>query len=331
MRSWASRVLVAGVAVLLVGRGEAARGADPSGDPVIAAVGDMACSPDDASFNGGAGTATNCGEQRVTDGILADASVDQFFGLGDVQYGCGDPADYGASYTPTYGRLSAITDPALGNHEYNTVTNSATGAACPEPNRGAEDYFSYFGVAAHPDSAGYYSFNLGSWHIIVLNANCKARGVGGCGINSPQSTWLAADLNADTQPCTLAYWHQPRWTGTASNDGSSRAWWHLLYTHHADLVLNGHVHAYERFDQLTPKGQSSPKGIRELIVGTGGDSLQATSQSPVPQPQITLSSFGFLRLVLQPTGYTGTFQEVASSGAVSVGDSFSGSCHRAQP
>ena len=159
---------------------------------------------------------------RVSNGIVADTSVDKLLALGDIQYGCGDPASYAASYTPSFGRLLSITSPAVGNHEYNTATDD-TGAACPDPNDAAQDYFNYFGAAAHPESAGHYSFNMGNWHIIALNANCNLPGVGGCGATSPQTQWLAADLTDNTRPCTLAYWHQPRWTAATANNSSTAA------------------------------------------------------------------------------------------------------------
>lgn len=325
------------VAVLLLmavvgafgGRTGVAHATDPvTGDPVVVAVGDMACSPFDPHFNGGAGQNSNCGEMRVSNGIVADTSVDKLLALGDVQYGCGDPASYAASYTPSFGRLLSITAPAVGNHEYNTVTDPDTGAACPDPNNAAEDYFSYFGAAAHPETAGHYSFNMGSWHIIALNANCNLPGVGGCGATSPQTQWLAADLADNTRPCTLAYWHQPRWTAATANNSSTAPWWNLLYQHHADLVLGGHLHLYGRFAQLNPSGQPDPNGIREVIVGTGGQSLQAASASANPAPQTSQRTFGYLRLVLHPQSYDGTF---INSNTGAVKDSFSAACHNPPP
>ena len=165
------------------------------------------------------------------------------------------------------------------------------GAVCPSTNSTAQQFFNYFstsgsrwaGGGSHPATAGHFSFDIGGWHIIALNANCANKGVGGCGASSPQTTWLANDLATTTQPCILAYWHQPRWTGTSSNNSSTAAWWNLLYQAHADLVLNGHIHNYQRFAQLNANGQADPNGIREVIVGTGGESVSGWASNPTPE------------------------------------------------
>jgi uncharacterized repeat protein (TIGR01451 family) len=321
-------VLAAFAAIaLLGGRVGAAQATDPStGDPVVAAVGDMACAPADSHFNGGAGTTSNCGEVRTAQQMETDSSIDVLLGLGDYQYGCGTPAEFAQSYGPSWGFFNSVIDPSAGNHEYSTTTNSATGTPCPDPNTAGQDYFTYFGSRAHPATAGEYSFNLGSWHLISLNANCSKTNVGGCSSSSPQTQWLSADLAANSQPCVLAYWHQPRWTATSSNNSTYNAWWNLLYAAHADLVLNGHIHTYARFAPLTPAGAvDTTNGITEVIVGTGGESLQAASSAANPKPLNNQRLFGYLRMVLQPTGYTAAF--VTSSGATK--DSFSGTCHGA--
>jgi uncharacterized repeat protein (TIGR01451 family) len=319
-------VILAAIATIALfsGRVGVAQANDPStGDPVIAAVGDMACAPVDSHFNGGAGTASNCGEIRTSQQMEKDTSIDMLLGLGDYQYGCGTLAEYAQSYGPSWGIFNNIIDPATGNHEYNTTTNSVTGTPCPDANNAGQDYFSYFGAAAHPATNGHYSFNLGSWHLIALNAQCSSTNVGGCGASSPQTQWLSADLAANNQPCVLAYWHQPRWTATSSNNSTYAAWWNLLYAAHADVVLNGHIHTYARFAQLNPSGAVDANGITEVIVGTGGESLQAASASANPKPLANQRAFGYLRMVLHPTGYNATF--VNSSGAVK--DTFSGTCH----
>jgi uncharacterized repeat protein (TIGR01451 family) len=322
-------ILAAAVAVaLLGGRVGTAYATDPSGDPVVAAVGDMACAPDDSHFNGGSGTASNCGEARTSAQMEQDPTIDMLLGLGDYQYGCGTLAEYAQSYGPTWGFFNDIIDPSAGNHEYSTSTNSATGAACPDPNNAAQDYFSYFGATAHPATAGEYSFNIGKWHLISLNANCSKTNVGGCGAGSAQTQWLQSDLNANSQPCVLAYWHQPRWTANSSNASSYATWWSMLYAAHADVVLNGHVHTYARFGQLNPSGAADPaNGIREVIVGTGGEALVSASASANPAPLANYRTFGYLRMVLHATGYEAQF--IDSTG--SVKDTFSGTCHGTTP
>jgi hypothetical protein len=308
---------------LLAARVSAAHATDPlTGDPVIAAVGDMACGQDDPNYFGGAGDATHCAEMRVSSQVLTDTTIDALLGLGDYQYSCGDLSDYAASYTPSWGRFNSIISPVAGNHEYQTGTDPY-GETCPSTNNTAANYFSYFGPASYPATAGHYSMNVGSWHLIALNANCGHKNVGGCSATSLQTKWLAADLAANTQPCILAYWHQPLFQGTATSAPATLPWWNLLYQYGADLILNGHIHSYQRFAQLNPSGVVDPNGIRELIVGTGGESLSGLGAKPNPAPQFRLKTFGYVRLVLHPTGYDGQFIDI--SGALR--DSFSGTCH----
>jgi len=319
------------VAALAVadGRAGAAHATDPStGDPVIAAVGDMACAPADPSFNGGAGTASNCGEAADSAQMQTDPTIDMLLGLGDYQYGCGTPAEFAQSYGPTWGFFNNIIDPTAGNHEYSTKANSADGTPCPDPNDAGQDYFAYFGAPARPATAGEYSFNVGQWHLISLNANCSKTNVGGCAATSPQTKWLQSDLAANSQPCTLAYWHQPRWTANGTNASTYAPWWSVLYAAHVDVVLNGHVHTYARFAQLDPNGNNDPaNGIREVIVGTGGESLVSAAPSASPAPLVNYRGFGYLRMVLHPTGYDAQF--IAANGAVK--DTFSGTCHGSSP
>ena len=326
-RAW----ILAMVAALAVagGRAGTAHATDPTtGDPVVAAVGDMACAPADPAYNGGAGTASNCGEAANSAQMETDPSIDMLLGLGDYQYGCGTAAEYAESYGPTWGFFNSIMDPTAGNHEYSTKTNSADGSPCPDPNDAGQDYFAYFGAPARPATAGEYSFNIGKWHLISLNANCSKTNVGGCAATSAQTKWLQSDLAANTQPCTLAYWHQPRWTANATNASTYAPWWSVLYAAHVDVVLNGHVHTYARFAPLDPNGNNDPaNGIREVIVGTGGESLVSASPSASPAPVVNYRGFGYLRMVLHQTGYDAQF--IASSGAVK--DTFSGTCHGSSP
>src|SRR3954466_16304089 len=237
---------------------------------VILAVGDMACDPSNPRFQGGLGDGTRCAEQQVSDQMSLDASgYEAVLGLGDYQYDCGDLADYEVSYNPTFGRFDSMMEPSLGNHEYKT-RNDVYGQACPSTNATAQSYFQHFGASAHPESAGHYSFDIGSWHFVALNANCTQQGVGGCAATSAQTTWLKNDLAAVdpvAQPCVAAFWHQPLWTGLAKNASPYRPWWKVLYRAHADVVLNGHVHNYQRFAPLDPMGNlGSSHGITEYVV-----------------------------------------------------------------
>ena len=289
---------------------------------VIAAVGDMACDPSDQSWNNGDGTTSGCAQRRTSSAMLADTSVQAVLGLGDYQYDCDDPADYAVSYTPTWGRLNGVMDPVAGNHEYQTGTD-AFGRPCPSTNSTAAGYFSYF-AHSHPESRGHFSFDVGSWHIIGLNGNCGS--VGGCGASSGQASWLSADLDATTQPCVLAYWHQPRYTGLGSGGkvAAYKAFWDTLYAHHADVVLNGHVHNYQRFAALNPSGAvDRTNGITQYTVGTGGEKLAALNTSVIPQPVAYAKSFGYLRMKLLSGGWTAEFVTAAGQ----VLDPSSGTCH----
>jgi acid phosphatase type 7 len=306
----------------------AASSHDLAGDPVIGAVGDMACDPSNPAFDDGGGTTSNCGEQRTSDAMLADGSLDMVLGLGDYQYDCGDALDYQQSYDPTWGRLDGLMKPVAGNHEYQTGLD-AFGDPCPSSNATAANYFAHFGQSADPGDHGHYSFNLGSWHIVALNAECSDSGVGGCGTSSSQTKWLKADLAANQQPCILAYWHQPLFTGIGTGKALKyQPWWNALYAAHADVVLNGHVHNYQRFPPLRPTGASDPvNGITEYIVGTGGESQVSVKSGVVPHPVAQAKTFGYLRMTLLPTGWTAEFVDTNHGGTGTVVDTSSGTCH----
>jgi hypothetical protein len=204
----------------------------------------------------------------------------------------------------------------VGNHEYYSTTN-------------ASGYFGYFGAAAGDPSKGYYSYDLGEWHMVVLNSMCEK--VGGCGATSPMVNWLEKDLDANPRTCTLAYFHHPLFSSGSSHGGNSKMKpsWDVLYAADADVVLNGHVHNYERFAPQTPSGVADPEqGIREFVVGTGGKSLHAFN-SPVANSEVRdASTDGVLKLTLHPTSYDWQFVRAPSATAPSetTGDTGSDSC-----
>ncbi len=171
-------------------------------DPVIAAAGDIACDPSDANFANGSGNSNAC-RQKYTSDLLVNAGLSAVLDLGDNQYYCGGYQAFLQSYDLSWGRLKSITHPSVGNHEY--LTSGGTG--CDTTNAGAAGYFNYFGSAAGTPGQGYYSYDVGTWHVIALNSNCTD--AGGCGSSSPQYKWLQSDLAAHTNFCTLAYWHIP--------------------------------------------------------------------------------------------------------------------------
>ncbi len=267
----------------------------PGSDPVVIAAGDIA-----------ACGAT--GDQQTV--ALIDKIAGTVITLGDNAYESGTASQFSNCYAPTWGTQKARTFPSVGNHEY--LTQNASG------------YFDYFGAAAGDPKKGYYSYDLGAWHIVVINANCSQ--IGGCGVNSPQGQWLSADLAAHHTPCTLAYWHQPRFSsGEHGNDTQLIPIWQILYNAGADLVLNGHDHDYERFAPQNPNGVADPShGIREFVVGTGGKGLRSLN-NPIANSEVQNdNTFGVLKLTLHSTGYDWKFIPVAGK---TFTDSGSAVCH----
>jgi len=257
----------------------------------------------------GAGDIADCassGDEATA--ALLDGIPGFVFTLGDNVYPNGTTTEYSNCYgaQTTWGRHKARTYPSPGNHEYNTL--NATG------------YYGYFGSAAGDPAKGYYSFNLGAWHVIVLNSNI-ARDA-----NSTQVQWLRADLTANTQSCTLAYWHHPRFSSGSGhgNDVSVQAFWDLLYAFNADLIMGGHDHDYERFAPQTPTGVlNSVTGIREFVVGTGGKGLYALGTLQANSQVFYNGTSGVLKLTLYEGGYD--WQYIPTSGTFA--DAGSGVCH----
>jgi hypothetical protein len=285
--------------------------------PVIAAAGDIACGAADGSVQPGVAC-----DQQSTSNLLTGAGLTAVLTLGDDQYEQGQLSDFMNYFNPTWGRFKSIMHSAPGNHEYNDPAGSAMG------------YFDYFdGVgnatgSAGPRSLGYYSFDIGSWHLIAINSNCSASSGGwnrgGCAAGSTQEQWLRSDLAVHPSACTLAFWHHPLYSSGSQADGPSpfmSAIWADLANAHADIVLNGHAHNYERFAlQNATGGPDSQGGVREFVVGTGGRNLYGFS-TVQPNSQVRNSStFGILQLTLRPHGYDwqfrpepgGTFTDVGS-------------------
>ena len=271
-------------------------------DPVLAGAGDIAgCSHDRDESTA-----------QLLDGIPGTVVT-----MGDSVYSDGTLTQFNDCYGPTWGRHKDRTRPSPGNHDYNTA--------------GAAGYYTYFGAAASPldinctsNCLGYYSYNLGAWHIIALNSEIT-RSVG-----SAQEQWLRADLAANRSTCTLAYWHKPRFSSgqVHGNNTSVQPFWQALYEYMADVVLNGHEHTYERFAPQSPTGQAEPaRGIREFVVGTCGASLYSFSTIQPNSEVRNNTTWGVLKLTLHPTSYDWefvpiagqTFTDVGSANCVSAG------------
>ncbi len=279
--------------------------------PVIAAAGDIACDPGSSLFDGGTGVGAFC-RAGATAKVLKAIAPDAVLPLGDEQYEDGTLKKFRKSYALSWGHQLPITEPVPGNHEYYASST-------------AKGYFTYFGSAAATAGRGWYSYDLGSWHLIALNSNCDQVG---CGSGSAQYDWLKADLKTSTAACTLAYWHHPRFS---SGPHGPNTWvlpfWRLLYGYGADVVLNGHDHDYERFYRLTPGGALDPtNGIQEFVVGTGGAQHYAISSVAPHSAARNDSTFGVLRMVLRDSSYTWRFMPALGA---TYSDTGTMTCHGA--
>ena len=279
--------------------------------PVIAAAGDIACDPADPDYHDGNGTSLACRHKHTSD-LLVGTGLSGVLTLGDNQYEDAQLTKFQRSYGPTWGRAKAITYPSAGNHEY------------LDPAGGAKGYFDYFGAAAGERGKGYYSFDLGSWHLLALNSNCSS--VGGCGAGSPQEEWLRRDLATTRAACVLAYWHHPRFSSGQNGDTAEvEPLWRALHDAGADLVLAGHDHTYERFAPQDPMGRADPVGgIRQFVVGTGGRSHYGFPTVKPNSEVRSASAFGVLKLTLQPLSYQWRFEPAAGQ---SFEDAGTGNCH----
>jgi acid phosphatase type 7 len=219
------------------------------------------------------------------------------FTLGDHAYHDGTRAQFRDCYDATWGKYKKRTRPTAGNHDYRTA--------------GAKPYFNYFRWRAGRPR-GYYSYDRGAWHIVALNSNCEE--VGGCEWRSAQGRWLRRDLANHRARCTLAYFHHPLYaSGRGEDSPEVKPFWHILYNHHADVILNGHAHRYERFARITPSGKrSSARGIRQFIVGTGGAEREFQQGPDEPRVQAKKAGApGVLKLELGSGFYHWKFVPVA--------------------
>jgi hypothetical protein len=265
----------------------------PASDPVVLAAGDIG-----ACDSNGDGETANLLDQYPAATVLP---------LGDNAYESGTASQYANCYDPTWGRSKTRSRPVPGNHDY--LTANASG------------YFNYFnaqlapfGAAATVPTRGWYSYDLGAWHVVALNDQCAFM-TGGCDSASPEVQWLQADLAAHPTQCTIAYFHEPLFSSGANGSSDDKPLWQALYAAGADVVLNGHDHDYERFAPQTPNGTLDlANGISEFVVGTGGIGFFTFNGSPAPNGQVRNSNtFGVLRLTLHANSYEWKFLPVAGS------------------
>jgi hypothetical protein len=239
---------------------------------------------------------------------LLDHIPGQIFTTGDNAYPKGSAEDFADCYDPSWGRHKERTRPSPGNHDYRTP--------------GAAGYFAYFGVHAGEPGKGYYSYDLGTWHVIVLNSNIDMSP------GSPQERWLRADLASHPKRCVLAYWHHPLFSSGRRGKIAVKPLWQALYEAKAEIVLAGHEHFYERFAPQTPDGVADPNGgIRAFVVGTGGGGLDRL-RTTAPNSEVRYNrAYGVLRLVLSDGSYQWEFIATLFPKRIRVIDSGSGACH----
>jgi hypothetical protein len=271
----------------------------------------------------GAGDIASC---KVLEGARETAKLiekipGEVFAAGDLAYEKGTAAEFANCYDKTWGKFKDRTHPTPGNHEFNS---SKLGSA----------YFDYWGALAGPRGKGYYSFDLGVWHIIALNTNCFALLPDGCAADSAEEIWLKQDLAAHPNSCIIAFGHHALYSSGVFKSHAIhpelRPFWKDLYEAHADLMLVGHEHSYERFAPQDPHGNADPQnGIREIVVGTGGRSHDPLG-FPIPNSEVrNADSFGVLKLTLWPGRYTWEFIPVDA--VRGFRDSGEGVCHNVQP
>jgi hypothetical protein len=279
-RGWLVVLVLAGAILAAACGPQPATSLKSASPPVVAAAGDIA-----ACYSEG---------DEATAELLEDIEG-TVLTLGDNVYPDGTPEDFRECYGPSWGEFKGRTKPVPGNHEYHT--------------EGAAGYFGYFGAAAGDPGEGYYSYDLGGWHVVALNSNCEE--VGGCDASSPQARWLEEDLAAnEDEACTLAYFHHPLFASGSYRPGvgAVKPLWKALYAADADVVLNGHDHNYQRFAPQRPDGTLDPeRGIREFVVGTGGGSLYEI-ESPLNNLEVyNDDAYGVLKLTLRPSAYDWEF------------------------
>ncbi|GLZ38986.1 DNRLRE domain-containing protein [Actinokineospora sp. NBRC 105648] len=263
----------------------------PTADPVLVGAGDIADS-------GSGDTAT----ANLLDGIPGTV-----FTTGDNVYTNGTTAEFNSYYNPTWGRHKARTKPSPGNHDYNTS--------------GATGYYSYFGAQAGPSGRGYYSYDLGNWHVVSLNSEItKSAG-------SPQEQWLRADLAANTKPCTLAYWHKPRFTSGSNHapDTTAGPLVQALYDYNAEVIVTGHNHQYERFAPMNPSGAADgARGIRHFVAGMGGAGFYSFGTIAANSEARNNNTHGVLKFTLHANSYDWQFVPEAGK---TYADSGTNACH----
>lgn len=305
-------VTVFGAAVATAASASASGAAPARSSPVTTAAATLVTAPTIAAAGDIIGNCTgaSCGYQQTAT-VIKPLNPAGVLALGDISNRSGSASDYSNLFNSSWGAFKAKVHPVPGNHDYGSA--------------GAANYFNYFGAAAHPPR-GYYSLDLGTWHIIAINSNCSQ--VGGCQAGSTQEKWLKADLAQHPAACTLAFWHHPRYSSGYGGDNTSmKAIFQDLYDARADVVLSGHSHDYERFAPQNNASQlDTANGVRQFVVGTGGSFFTGFGTIK-PNSQVrNNNTFGVLRMTLGAGSYSWKFLPVAGK---TFTDSGSATCHHA--
>jgi len=262
-----------------------------------------------------AGDIAECDHEgdEATARILAEYPKAVIATLGDNAYQDGTAQEFESCYGPSWGKFKERTYPATGNHDMST--------------KNAQGYWDYFDARGGPYDEYFYSYELGNWHVVVLNSDCWR--VGGCDLEDPQAQWLRNELR-ESPRCTLAYWHRPPFSsgryGDAKDTARVRPLWQILHEEGVDLLLTGHEHSYERFAPMDAAGnQDDANGVRLIVVGTGGGNLRTFENPPLPTTVVRNDdTWGVLKLTLSASEYAWNFLPVEGS---TFTDSGSGTCH----
>jgi Calcineurin-like phosphoesterase len=276
--------VAAGFVALVCSLAPAACGGEEegAGAPVLLAAGDIG----DCATQG----------DEATAGLLAEHPEATIAVLGDAAYPHGTAGDFERCFAPSWGRFRDRMRPATGNHEH----------ATPK----ARGYARYFGTRGGPPGSYRYSYELGAWHVVVLDSDCWR--VGGCDLDDAQARWMRVDLRSHRRRCTMAYWHRPPFSSGRYGDPAAtervRALWQVAVREGVDVVLTAHEHSYERHAPMDADGARDPGGTRLFIVGTGGGNLRPYRDPPLPTTEVRNDdTWGLLRLELRPDGYDWRF------------------------
>lgn len=281
-----------------------------TGASVLLAVGDIAV----------CGTDGDERTAKLADSILLADSIakvnDEVLTLGDNAYPDGSASNFAICWTQSWGdstkRIMKKIHPSPGNHEHQSI--------------GAAPYYQYFGTKAGSPKKGYYSYDVGEWHAIALNSEMMVKNSFTDEERKAQEDWLRNDLKTTTKTCTLAYWHDPRYSsGWHGDNPAIQPVWQILYDGGADLILVGHDHEYERFLPMDAYGVlDSAKGMPEFVVGTGGGDLRGFRSTPSANSAMRVQGyFGILKLTLGKGEYRSAFLDVNGR----IWDPSGGKCH----